>query len=210
MPIKPHVKHLSLYNKLVRALWNGVWLLLYRPSPVPLHGWRRFLLRLFGANIGQGTHLYPSAKIWAPWNLTMGAHSCLSHQVDCYSVDKIILGAHSIVSQYSFLCTASHDYTDPAMPLTTAPITLGKQAWITADVFVAPGVTIGDGAVIIARSSVFHDIEPWTVASGNPAQPVKPRRFDPTTTQDTARHLSLDREIKLSTSTRSATIDGHR
>lgn len=181
MPIKPRIQHLSLRNKLARALWNGVWLLLYRPSPTPLHGWRRFLLGLFGAKIGQGAHPYPSAKIWAPWNLEMGDHSCLSHHVDCYCVDRITLGAHTTVSQYSFLCTASHDYTDPAMPLTTAPIVLGDWVWVTADVFVAPGVTIGDGAVVTARSSVFHDIEPWTVAAGNPARPVKPRLLRSTT-----------------------------
>ena len=168
MPIKLRIKQLSIGNKLARAVWNLVWLLLYRPSPVSLHGWRRFLLRLFGAKVGLGAHPYPSAKVWVPWNLQMGEHSCLSHHVDCYCVDKIILGAHTTVSQYSFLCTASHDYTDPAMPLTTAPIILG-------DVFVAPGVTIGDGAVITARSSVFHDIEPWIVAAGNPARPVKAR-----------------------------------
>lgn len=111
----------------------------------------------------------------------MGDHSCLSHHVDCYCVNQITIGAHSTVSQYSFLCTASHDYTDPAMPLTTAPITLGDRVWITADVFIAPGVTIGDGAVITARSSVFHDIAPWTVAAGNPARPVKPRLLRSTT-----------------------------
>jgi putative colanic acid biosynthesis acetyltransferase WcaF len=193
MPIKPRIQHLSPRNKLARAVWGVVWLLLYRPSPVQLHGWRRFLLRLFGGRIGRGVHPYPSAKIWAPWNLEMGDYSCLSHNVDCYCVDRITLGAHSTVSQYSFLCTASHDYTDPAMPLTTAPIMLGERVWVTADVFVAPGVMIGDGAVIIARSSVFHDIAPWTVAGGNPAQPRKPRWFDPATTQ-----------------TGSATTDGYR
>lgn len=176
MPVKLRIKHLSLHNKLARVLWNGVWLLLYRPSLVPLHGWRRFLLRLFGARIGSGAHPYPSAKIWAPWNLEMGAHSCLSHHVDCYCVDRITLGAHTTVSQYSFLCTASHDYIDPAMPLVTAPITIGNRVWITADVFIAPGISIGDGAVVTARSSVFHDIEPWAVVSGNPARFVKPRR----------------------------------
>jgi putative colanic acid biosynthesis acetyltransferase WcaF len=181
MPVKPHIRPLSPRNKLARTLWNGVWLLLYRPSPVLLHGWRRFLLRLFGGRIGRGAHPYPSAKIWAPWNLEMGDYSCLSHNVDCYCVDRITLGAQSTVSQYSFLCTASHDYTDPAMPLTTAPITLGDRVWITADVFVAPGVTIGDGVVVTARSSVFHDIEPWTVAAGNPARPVKPRLLRSTT-----------------------------
>ncbi len=182
MPVKPHLKHLSTRNKLARAVWGVVWLLLYRPSPTLLHGWRRWLLRLFGAKIGRGAHPYPSAKIWAPWNLIMGERSCLSHHVDCYCVDRITLGAHSTVSQYSFLCTASHDYTDPAMLLTAAPITLGDWVWVTADVFVAPGVTLGDGAVITARSSVFHDIEPWMVAGGNPAQAIKPRRFNPAPT----------------------------
>ena len=105
----------------------------------------------------------------------MADHRCLSEQVDCYCVDKIRIGAHATVSQYSFLCTASHDYRDAAMPLVTAPITIGDRAWVTADVFVAPGVTIGEGAVITARSSVFSDIEPWVVASGNPAKAVKPR-----------------------------------
>ncbi len=107
----------------------------------------------------------------------MGDHSCLSERVDCYCVDKIRIGAHATVSQYSFLCTASHDYTDPKFPLITAPITIGERVWITVDVFVAPGVTIGDGAVISARSSVFNDIEPWVVAAGNPAKSVKKRLF---------------------------------
>ena len=166
---------LRLSNRLARTLWNLVWVLFYRPSPIFLHGWRRILLRLFGAKIGQGAHPYPSVRIWAPWNLQMGNHSCLSHRVDCYCVDRIILGAYSTVSQYSFLCTASHDYTDIGMPLITAPLTIGERAWIAADVFLAPGVTVGDGAVITARSSVFHDIDPWTVAAGNPAKPVRER-----------------------------------
>ena len=166
---------LSLRNKVGRVLWHLAWLTLYRPTPRLFHPWRCVLLRLFGARLGKAVHPYPSARIWAPWNLQMGDHSCLSEQVDCYCVDKIRIGAHATVSQYSFLCTASHDYRDAAMPLVTAPITIGDRAWVTADVFVAPGVTIGQGAVITARSSVFSDIAPWVVASGNPAKPVKPR-----------------------------------
>jgi putative colanic acid biosynthesis acetyltransferase WcaF len=166
---------LSLGNKIGRALWRLVWLILYRPTPRLLHPWRCLLLRLFGAKLGKAVHTYPSARVWAPWNLVMGDHSCLSEQVDCYCVDKIRIGAHVTVSQYSFLCTASHDYTDRAMPLVTAPISIGERAWITVDVFVAPGVSIGEGAVILARSSVLQNIEPWVVAAGNPAKPIKPR-----------------------------------
>jgi putative colanic acid biosynthesis acetyltransferase WcaF len=171
------VPPLSLANKVGRGLWNVVWLVLYRPTPRLFHPWRRFVLRLFGARIGKAVRAYPSARVWAPWNLEMGDHSCLGDWVDCYSVDKIRIGAHATVSQYSFLCTASHDYTDPSMPLVTAPISIGEHAWVTADVFVAPGVSIGDGAVILARSSVFGDIAPWVVAAGNPAQPLKRRAW---------------------------------
>lgn len=166
---------LSLGNKIGRVLWHVVWLLLFRPTPRILHPWRCFLLRLFGAKLGKAVHPYPSARVWAPWNLEMGDHSCLSEQVDCYCVDKIRVGAYSTVSQYSFLCTASHDYMHPAMPLIMAPINIGEHVWVTADVFVAPGVSIGSGAVITARSSVFSDIEPWVVATGNPAKRTKDR-----------------------------------
>lgn len=105
----------------------------------------------------------------------MGKHSCLSHQVDCYCVDKIELGPHATVSQYSFLCTATHDYTRPDMPLVTAPIHIGAHAWVTADVFVAPGITVGEGAVVGARSTVFRDVEPWAVVAGNPPRVVGQR-----------------------------------
>lgn len=169
----------SFGNKLCRVLWRAVWLLLYRPSPKPLHAWRRFLLRLFGAKVGRGAHPHASVRIWGPWNLTMGDHSCLSHYVDCYCVAPITIGAHATVSQYSYLCTASHDYEKSDMPLTTAPIAVGEGAWITADVFVGPGVNIGEGAVVGVRSTVLHDVEPWTVVAGNPARFIKRRELKP-------------------------------
>ena len=178
MSIQTRPRRLSVGNKVARTLWQFVWLALYRPTPRNFHSWRCFLLRIFGAQLGRAVHPYPSARIWAPWNLEMGDHACLSERVDCYCVDKIRIGAHSTVSQYSFLCTASHDYKKHGMPLVSAPIMIGARVWITADVFVGPGVTIGDGAVVTARSSVFSDIPPWMVARGNPAVPVRPREFE--------------------------------
>jgi putative colanic acid biosynthesis acetyltransferase WcaF len=166
---------LSKANKLARALWGIVWIFFFRPTPRPFHAWRRLLLRAFGARLGKRVSVYQSARIWAPWNLEMEEGSCLGDFVDAYCVDKIRLGRGAVVSQYSYLCTASHDYTDPSRPLVTAPIVIGAQAWVTADVFVAPGVTIGEGAVVTARSSVFADVEPWVVASGNPARVRRPR-----------------------------------
>jgi len=160
-------------NRLMRVLWQTVWLLAYRPSPKIFHGWRRFLLRLFGATIARDASPHPSVKIWAPWNLEMGTRSCLGPNVDCYCVDRVVVGSWATVSQYSFLCTATHDYHDPLMPLITAPIAIGARAWVAADVYVGPGVTIGEGAVVGARSSVYRNVEPWTVVGGNPARILK-------------------------------------
>jgi putative colanic acid biosynthesis acetyltransferase WcaF len=160
----------------MRAIWGAVWLMLFRPSPKVLHGWRRSLLRLFGARVGRGAVVHPSVRLWAPWNLTMGDNSCLAPFVDCYSVAPITLGEYAAVSQYSFLCAATHDYSSLDRPLMAAPITIDAHAWVCADVFVGPGVRIGEGAVVGARSSVYRNVQPWAVVAGNPARFIKDRR----------------------------------
>lgn len=167
----------SRKNKIGRILWGLVYLLLFRPSPKPLHAWRRFLLRLFGAKMAPHTYVYSSCKIWAPWNLEMREYACISHYVDCYCVSRITIGAHATVSQYSFLCGATHDAFDPQMRLIAAPITIEDKAWICADVFVGPGVTIGEGTVVGARASVFKDLPAWKICVGSPAVPVKDRKI---------------------------------
>jgi putative colanic acid biosynthesis acetyltransferase WcaF len=172
-PFRPSSHPLS--NRLARALWGGVWLLLFRPSPRIFPAWRRILLRCFGARISRGVRVDASTRIWAPWNLEMGSYSCLGPRVDCYSVDTIRIGAYVTVSQYSFLCAASHDPDSAEMTLTTAPIVIGDHAWIAADVFIAPGVIVGEGAVIGARSSVFKNVPEWIIAVGSPAREIRKR-----------------------------------
>jgi putative colanic acid biosynthesis acetyltransferase WcaF len=104
--------------------------------------------------------------------------SCIGESVDCYCVDKITIGKHATISKYSFLCTASHDYKDPGiynnpvMPLITAPIKIGDYAWVAADAYIGPGIIIGEGAIVGARSSVTKNVEPWTVVAGNPARKI--------------------------------------
>jgi putative colanic acid biosynthesis acetyltransferase WcaF len=150
-------------------VWQVFWIILYRPSPSVFHGWRRLLLRAFGAKIGKGAHPYPRAKIWAPWNLEMGAYSCIADDVDCYSIAKVSIGKYAVVSQYSYLCTGSHDARDAFLPLVSAPIVIEDEAWVAADVFIGPGVCIGYGAVVGARSSIFRDVMEWEIVSGSPA-----------------------------------------
>lgn len=167
---------LSRKHQVIRLLWGIVWGLLARPLPRSLGlGWKRTLLRLFGAKIHPTAVVYSSAKIYFPRNLIMDAYSCLASDVDCYNVDLIHIGANTTVSQGAFLCTASHDITNSLNPLITAPIVIEDQAWVAADAFVGMGVTVGQGAVVGARAAVFKNVEPWTVVGGNPAIYLKNR-----------------------------------
>ena len=165
----------SFGHRVGRAAWGVVYVLLFRPSPRPFHGWRRFLLTLFGARIGRGGKVINTARIFAPWNLTLGNYSTIGPHVDCYCAGSIIIGDHTTISQYSYLCGASHDFEHRNMILYTDTIKIGSQVWICADVFVGPGASIGDGVVVGARSSVFGDLPEWTVCMGTPATPRRPR-----------------------------------
>lgn len=165
----------SFGNKILRAVWGITWHLFYRPSPVMFHAWRRLLLRAFGASIGPVAHPYPSAQIWAPWNLVMGRGSCLGPRTNCYSADKIVLEADCVVSQGVHLCSAGHDFRDPQFPLITGPITIGRGAWIAAEAFIGPGVHIGAEAVVGARTVVVKDVLPRQVVGGNPGRVIGTR-----------------------------------
>ena len=165
----------SLQNKILRVFWGLVWLTLFRPSPRICYGWRRLLLRSFGARIGRNARIHPTVRVWAPWNLTVGAEASVSYDVDCYCVDRLEIGDHATVSQCAFLCTASHDISDPHMRLTSAPIVIAPQAWVCARAFISPGVTLDEGAVAGAQSVVTRDVPAWTVVAGNPARIIKPR-----------------------------------
>ena len=166
------VPHPTLGDKLYRALWCVAWLILYRLSPTPLHGWRRFLLRLFGATVGKRAHPYPSARIWAPYNLVMRDGSCLGPRSETYNVALVTLEPWAIVSQRAYLCTASHNIRSPGFRLMSAPIRLGRNAWVAADAYVGPGVTLCDGAIAAARAVVVKDVAPDVIVGGNPAMPV--------------------------------------
>jgi putative colanic acid biosynthesis acetyltransferase WcaF len=162
-------------NKVGRVLWAIMYSILFRPSPRVCFGWRRLLLRLFGARIGKNARIHPTARIWAPWNLVIGTEASVAHDVDCYCVVRIEIGDHATVSQYAMLCTASHEISDPHMGLTTAPIIIGAEAWICAKAFIVPGVSVGRGAVVGAQAVVTRDVPEWIIVAGNPARTIRPR-----------------------------------
>jgi putative colanic acid biosynthesis acetyltransferase WcaF len=164
-----------LSNRLRRLVWNIVWLLLFRPSPRPLHAWRALLLRLFGARLGPDCHFYPAAKVWAPWNLVCADHVAAGDGVEIYNPALIQIDSHVILSQDCYLCGATHDYNHPDFPLLAYRMHIERYAWICARASVAPGVHVAEGAVLGLGAVATHDLKPWTVYSGNPATALRER-----------------------------------
>lgn len=161
---------------LLRAVWNVVWLVLASWTPPPLHGWRRMLLRAFGAHIASDARVSGSARIWYPPNLVMGPGAVLGWRAHCYSMARIEIGAHATVSQYAQLCAGTHDTESAEFTLFERPITIGPHAWTAANAFVGPGVTVGEGAVLGACAVAARSLEPWSIYVGNPAKLLRPRR----------------------------------
>ena len=161
--------------KIIILLW---WLVQAIAFPLTLHAHhapRRFLLRLFGARIGKGVVIRPTARFHYPWKVAIGDHSWIGSDVVLYSLDTIAIGCHCVISQKSYLCTGSHDAADPAFGLKTAPIAIENGAWVATDCFVGPGVRIGANAVVGARSSVFADLPADHLCWGTPCRPHRRR-----------------------------------
>lgn len=165
----------SIQHRLYRALWNAVWILFAAWTPAPFHRWRTFLLRCFGAKIDASAHVYGSSRVWYPRNLVMEASSCLGPKVNCYCMAKITILKGAVVSQGSHLCAGMHDIQDSEFQLVARQISIGASAWIAAECFVGPGVTIGNGAVLGARTVLFKNAEDYGVYVGNPAVLIKQR-----------------------------------
>lgn len=157
-----------------RVLWA-----LARPlfalSPRPLWGWRRALLRLFGAEVGRAVHVYPSVRITMPWHLVLDEGCAVGDRAILYALGPIRIGARATVSQGAHLCAGTHDWRDPARPLLKPPVTIGADAWICADAFVGPGVTVGPGAIAGARAVVMKDVPADAIVAGNPARRIGTR-----------------------------------
>ena len=163
-------------SRIYRGVWWIVYSLIFRIIPSPLHKLRICILRIFGAHIAWNCSVYPSVTIWSPRNLTMKSGSALGPRVNCYNPGHITIGVNSTISQGSHLCSGTHDVDrrmvikTPFMPLITKPIIIKDYCWITADVFIGPGVTVHDGVVVGARSVVVTSLDSWAVYVGNPAK----------------------------------------
>lgn len=158
-------------------LWLLIQGTIFRISLHPMYKWRNLLLRLFGAKIGIGVKIRPTAKFTYPWKVSIGDYSWIGDNVEIYSLDNIEIGKNCVVSQRSYLCTGTHDTNDYKFGLITKPIKICDGAWIATDVFVYPGVIVGEMAIAAARSTVLHNISSNEVHAGSPAKFLK-NRFD--------------------------------
>lgn len=165
------------FGEIVRRVLWGFGKLAFRFSPRPCFGWRRFVLRCFGARIGRWVHTYPSTRVYFPWNLTVGDWSALGEDVLIYNLGPVTIGQKATVSHRAHLCAGTHDYRQADLPLLKPPIEIGDQAWVCADAFIGPGVKVGEGAVVGARAVVIRDAPPWTIVAGNPAREIKKREI---------------------------------
>lgn len=162
-------------SALVVQLWWSVQATLFRGSPQFMYGFRRWLLRCFGAKVGRGVLIRPSVKVTYPWNITINDYAWIGDDVTLYSLAHIHVGYHSVVSQKCYLCAGSHDYRAISFDIFAKPITIEDEVWVATDVYIAPGVRVGRGAVVGARSSVFSDLPAEMISLGSPAKPYKSR-----------------------------------
>jgi len=160
------------HEQIARGLWALVWPL-FGLSPRPLWGWRRLLLRLFGARVGHAVHVYPSVRITIPWNLDLADHCAIGDRAILYALGPISIGPRATISQGVHLCAGTHDLSKPSRPLVKPPIRIGADAWLCADAFVGPGVTIGSGAIVGARAVAMRDVADNMTVVGNPAQKLE-------------------------------------
>ena len=178
VPYIRYQNNLSFKNKFYRLIWNLFYKLLFKPFCGPfLSNYRVFVLRLFGAKIGNGCKIKSSVNIWSPNNLIVGNYVAIGDNVILYNPEKIIIGNRVTISQFSHLCSASHDITKIHNPLVTGEIVIHDLVWIATDVFVGLGVNIEEGCVVGARSSVFKDLKSWRVYGGSPAKEIKHRKI---------------------------------
>ncbi len=169
----PYASPWTFAAKVKMLVWEIVWALLCSWTPKPFNKWRIFWLQMFGAIIDGHPFVHQRAKIQIPWNLTLHNHACLGDGAIAYSLGEIEIFEDATIAQEAYLCTGTHDFTDPNRPLQVGKITVHKSSFIGTRAFVMPGIVIGEYSVIGACSVVTHDVQDRCTVAGNPARFIK-------------------------------------
>ena len=165
-------------SKITVQIWWLVQATIFKLSPQVLYSWRRFLLKCFGAKIGKHVIIRPTAKITYPWKVKIGDYSWIGDDVVLYSLGEIEIGSNTVISQRSYICTGSHDYTKIDFPIYAKKTLIDDECWLATDVYVAPGVIINKGVVVGARSTVLSNLDSYSIYVGSPAKFLKKRELE--------------------------------
>lgn len=174
--LSKNVSVFSKKEKIKRIIWNTIWAIT-SSLPRQFSSLRVSVLRLFGAKIGKHCLIEKGVKIWIPWNLKLADYVALGRNVEVYNYGLVSIESMTVISQYCYLCTGTHDYTHPHMPLIWKNIHIGSECWVAAGTWILPGVIIGEGTIIGARSLVTKSMPSWSVCGGHPCKPIKIREI---------------------------------
>ena len=173
--VSRYVSPWSIKEKIGMFLWDVCWCVFCAWTPKPMNGWRLMWLKVFGAKIKGNPFVHQRVRINIPWNITLHDKAVIGDRTNLYALGEIEVRERATVAQEAYICTGTHDMSDFSLPLVTAEITIGEEAFICARAFVMPGVKVGKGAVVGACSVVTKDVPDWKVAIGNPARVIKDR-----------------------------------
>lgn len=149
---------------IARAVWLVLEAMLLS-SWLPGSKWRVFLLRLFGAEVGQGVVVKPRTRCKLPWRLAIGDHTWIGEGTWIDNIADVKIGSNVCISQGVYLCTGNHNWSKPTFDLELGSIVIADKVWVGAFVKVAPGTSIEEGAVVTMGSVVRGNISAWTIHS---------------------------------------------
>lgn len=162
-------------GKLKQLCWYFVNIFFFKNSINISSGLKVFLLKSFGAKIGNGVVIKPNVNIKYPWKLYIGNHSWIGEACWIDNLSDVIIGNHVTLSQGALLLTGSHDHTKTSFDFISLPIQLQDGVWIGAKAVVFGGVTCHSHSILGINSVAEADLGNYTIYKGNPAVPVLKR-----------------------------------
>ncbi|BAY31556.1 transferase hexapeptide repeat containing protein [Nostoc carneum NIES-2107] len=158
-----------------QLLWYFIGSPLLESYWLPMSSLKVWILRSFGANIGQQVRIKPGVKVKFPWRLSIGDFAWIGENAWIDNLAPVIIESHVCLSQGVYLCTGNHNWNHPDFKLMPAPIYIQESSWIAAKCIIGPGVTVGRGAVLTLGGVTGSSLDPMIIYAGNPAQPIKKR-----------------------------------
>jgi len=164
-------------GKLIQLIWIFCNALFLKNSWFVFMGFKVFLLRFFGAEIGQGIVIKPNVNIKFPWKLVMGNDVWIGEEVWIDNLDKVTIGNDVCISQGALLLTGNHDYKSSSFDYKNEPICIENGVWIGAKSVVCPGIICENESILTVGSVATKNLESFGIYQGNPALWIRQRKY---------------------------------